>query len=377
MLPRGRIKATPEDFVVDEMALYEPSGEGEHLYVRFTKRGLNTDFAARQIGSALGVNMRDVGIAGMKDRHAVTSQSISLPIPRGDAGANIEARAMALAIDGVTIHEAKRHGNKLRTGHLAGNRFAIVVREIPRDKVGEVVATLERIGREGLPNAFGSQRFGRDRDNAERARAWLSGRSAAPRDFRLKKLLWSALQSELFNEVLRRRVEDGTWTTPLEGDLVKRRASGGLFLCADVQVDQARALEGEVSPTGPIFGVKMRSPEGKPGELEQAVLAEKLGDSIDFAATKPFGEGARRALRLWVEELRVEVPSAQEDAQEVAGAREQGVNIRVYFVLPKGAYATTVLSAAVALDETVGGTAASSAEQPETGESVGEAAETE
>ena len=373
MLPRGRIKATPEDFVVEEIPLYEPSGEGEHLYIRFTKRGLNTDLAARQIGSALGVNMRDVGIAGMKDRHAVTTQTISVPIPRGEAGLGIEARALALAIDGITVHEARRHGNKLRTGHLGGNRFTIAVRDIPHDRVGEVITTLEGIGRVGIPNAFGSQRFGRDRDNADRARGWLSGRIPPPRDFRMKKLLWSSLQSELFNEVLRRRVEDGTWTTPLEGDLVKRRESGGLFLCADVQVDQARALAGEVSPTGPMFGVKMRSPEGKPGELERAVLSEKLGESVDFAATKPFGEGTRRALRLWVEELRVEI----ENGEAPAIAREQGVNIRVYFVLPKGAYATTVLSAAVALDETAAGITASAEEPVETGESVGEAAETE
>src|SRR5437867_4475339 len=106
MLPRGRIKVVPEDFVVEEIPLYEPSGQGDHLYVRFTKRGLNTDAAARAIGAALGVSARDLGIAGMKDKIAVTTQTISVPIPR-DGAATIEQRARELALDGITIHDAR------------------------------------------------------------------------------------------------------------------------------------------------------------------------------------------------------------------------------------------------------------------------------
>jgi tRNA pseudouridine13 synthase len=345
-LPAGRIKVSPEDFVVEEIPAYEPTGAGDHLYIRFTKRGLTTDIAVREIARALGANGRDVGVAGMKDKIAVTTQTISVPVPKGDTGA-FEERARALILDGITIHDARRHGNKLRTGHLAGNRFTLRIRGVARDRVAEVVASLERVGREGLPNAFGAQRFGRDHDNADRARAWLSGEAPGPRDPRMKRLLWSALQSAMFNEVLRRRVADGTWATPLAGDLVKRRTSGGLFTCADVQVDQERAALGEVSPTGPIFGVKMREPEGAPLALERAVLAEMLGDKIDLAATKALGEGTRRALRLWVEDLAV-----KPEIEPPGG--EQGSSIQVYFVLPKGAYATTVLSAAIALDETGG-----------------------
>jgi tRNA pseudouridine13 synthase len=350
-LARGRIKSTPEDFVVEELPLYEPSGEGEHLYIRFTKRGLTTDAAVKSIASALGVGARDVGVAGMKDKVAVTTQTISVPIPPQDRA--IEERARALALDGITVHEARRHGNKLRTGHLIGNRFAIVVRGVAPEERAQVIASLERIAREGLPNAFGTQRFGRDRDNADRARAWLSGRERGPRDLRMKRLLWSALQSELFNEVLQRRVDAGTWATPLEGDLLKRHASGGLFVCTDVQTDRARALEGELSPTGPMFGVKMREPEGAPRDLERAVLAERLGEGVDLAITKPFGEGSRRTLRLWVEALKIESPS--EGEVDGAQAAEQASSITVRFVLPKGAYATTVLSAAISLRETENG----------------------
>ncbi len=345
MLPRATFKSRPEDFVVDEIPAYEPSGSGEHLYVRFTKRLLTTDEAVRAIGGALGIRPREIGVAGLKDKVGVTTQTISLPFPVPRTPVTAEAfveRARALALPGIAVLDAKAHGNKLKTGHLAGNRFAVRLRGIDPGQLAEVTLGFERIGREGLPNAFGAQRFGREGDNAERARAWLSGKSQAPRDPRLRRLLWSALQSDAFNAVLQARVDDGTWRTPLFGDLVKRRTSGGLFLCADVQEDQARAERGEVSPTGPIVGVKMRAAEGEPGRLEERILAERL-QNVNLAATKALGEGTRRALRLWVEDLRIQGA----EADEGGGEQEQGVGIWVYFVLPKGAYATTVLSAVV------------------------------
>jgi tRNA pseudouridine13 synthase len=217
-LPAARIKAAPEDFVVEEIPAYAPSGEGEHLYVRFTKRNLTTDIAVRAIANALKANGRDVGVAGMKDKIAVTTQTISLPIPRSDP--DFEARAAALDLPGITIHEARRHGNKLKTGHLVGNRFDIRVRGIARAELEGALAGLARIAREGLPNAYGAQRFGRAGDNADRARRWLTGKDAGPRDPRMKRLWWSSLQSAAFNAVLQARVEDGTWTRPLLGDLL-------------------------------------------------------------------------------------------------------------------------------------------------------------
>ena len=350
-LPRGIIKQTPEDFVVDEIPAYAPSGEGPHVFVRFTKRGMTTDAALRALASALGADAREAGSAGMKDRWAVTTQSVSLQTPRGETSAAFAERAAGVAIAGITVHEAKPHANKLKPGHLVGNRFTIAVRGMARGAIADVTASLERVAREGLPNAFGAQRFGRGGDNAARARAWLGpggGRERAPRDPRMRRLLWSSLQSEIFNAVLAARVEDGTWATPLEGDLLKRRTSGGLFVCADVQADRTRAVEGEVSPTGPIVGVKMRAPEGAPGELERAITARLLGDGFDLAATRRLGEGSRRALRLWVEDLKVETIDAGPDD----AGREEEASLRVYFVLPKGAYATTVLASAVALEET-------------------------
>jgi tRNA pseudouridine13 synthase len=335
-LPKGTFKRTPEDFVVEEIPAYEPCGEGDHLYVRFTKRGLTTDDVAAKIARAVGVPVRDVGIAGMKDKIAVTTQTISLPIPPKD-GERLEAGVRALTIEGVTILDARRHTNKLRTGHLAGNRFSIVVSGIESGRTDDVVSSLAGVAKEGLPNAFGPQRFGRGKDNAEKARAWLSGRSPAPRDNRLKRLLFSALQAELFNRVLDARLAEGTWNTALVGDLVKRRHGHALFLWRGEDGGEEQG-KGIPLPTGPMFGVKMRDPEGEPLAIEQRVLREGLGEGVDLGSTRNFGEGTRRPLCLWLDEFGIE--RLAEDS-----------GLRVNFVLPKGGYATSVLGTALALEE--------------------------
>jgi tRNA pseudouridine13 synthase len=347
-LPRGWIKVAPEDFVVEELPAYAASGSGEHLFVRFTKRGLTTDDAVRALAQGAGVRARDVGVAGLKDKVAVTTQTVSLPVPRGERDA-FDDRVRGLAIPGVVIHEAKRHGNKLRTGHLSGNRFDIVVRGLDPAVVDAVAGELERVGREGVPNAFGAQRFGRDKDNAERALAWLTGKGQGSRDPRQRRFLWSALQSALFNEVLDRRVAEGTWRTPLQGDLLKKSDTGGIFLCQEEAVDRDRAERGEVSPTGPMFGAEMSSPEGHPAELERAVFEERLGGGFDLESLKSLGEGTRRVMRVVVEGMTVRRLDGPHPGEPPPG-REQLAGLRVSFVLPKGAYATTVLGAAVALE---------------------------
>jgi tRNA pseudouridine13 synthase len=343
VLPRGRIKEGPEDFVVDELPAYEPEGKGDHLFVRFTKRGLTTDDAVRAIAGAAGVPARDAGVAGLKDKVGVTTQTLSIPVPRGATG--FEERILALSLPGIVVHDARRHGHKLKPGHLAGNRFQVVVRGVALGRVDEVVRSLERAGHEGIPNAFGAQRFGRDKNNAEQALAWLTGRANGPREPKKKRFLWSALQSSLFNEVLDRRVADGTWRTPLHGDLLKKTDSGGLFECTDEATDRARAERGEVAPTGPMFGAKMREPTGTPGELERAVFAERLGKDFDLARTKPFGEGTRRGMCLGIQGMTVTPLTIERSMNR--DAREQDAALMVCFVLPKGAYATSVLGAAI------------------------------
>jgi tRNA pseudouridine13 synthase len=333
--PSATIRKTPEDFLVEEIPAFEPSGEGEHLYVRITKTDLTTNEAVKRVCAALGVDERGAGYAGMKDRRAVTTQTISVPFPRGRS----PDEALGLAVDGMTIAAATRHGHKLKPGHLKGNRFAIVLRDLSQDDLAGVIERLEEAGRLGVPNAFGSQRFGKDGDNPERALAWLAGRTSGPKDRRDRRLLFSALQAHVFNRVLDFRLANRTFRQPLMGDLIKKTDTGGIFLCTDPVTDQARAERGEIAPTGPIFGAKMRWPEGEPAKIEREMLRECAGDEMAFDAHPSLGEGSRRPFVLRVSEL---------VADRVG---EDPAALRVLFVLPKGGYATTLLNWAVALHE--------------------------
>jgi len=354
-LPSGTIKHKPEDFVVDEIPAYEPSGEGPHLYVHFKKTNLTTDQAVRAFAQALRLERRDIGVAGLKDKVGVTTQWISLPAN----DRSLDERVATLAIDGVEILAHRRHANKLKTGHLKGNRFTIVVRDVDAARVSDAVAALERIGRDGVPNAFGVQRFGRDGDTHDRARAWLTGKERAPADPRLRRFHFSALQSSIFNAVLEHRVAQGNWNVPVLGDLLKKEETGGIFICTDVQLDRERAEQGELCPTGPIVGDRMRQPEAEALDLEQRIVSPLI-EGIDLRRARSLGEGTRRPLRLRVAELSqmpmAEPPPFDSSLHEAAPSDQltKVCAIEVRFVLPKGAYATTVLSNAFLLSDAEG-----------------------
>ncbi len=343
-LPSGTIKQRPEDFVVDEIPAYEPSGEGTHLYIHFRKKNLTTDQAVRAFARALDVDRRDIGVAGLKDKVAITTQWISIPA----SDPSVDERVAKLAIDGVEILEHRRHANKLKTGHLKGNRFTIVVRDIDCSRLAEVTSALERIAKEGVPNAFGVQRFGREGDTHERARAWLTGKERAPADPRLRRFHFSALQSAIFNAVLEHRVAQENWNIPVLGDLLKKEDTGGMFVCTDVQLDRERADQGEVCPTGPIVGDRMRQPEAEAFDLEQRIIAPLI-EGIDLRRARSLGEGTRRPLRLRVAELSHSSFASSLDEAPSSAKEMKVCAIEVRFVLPKGAYATTVLSTAFTL----------------------------
>ena len=327
--PTATLRHRPEDFEVDEIPAYEPSGEGTHLFVTFRKRGHNTHHAVRSIAEALGVDPRATGTAGMKDRHAVTTQRASLPFPADRE----PAEALALSLDGIEILDARRHPHKLKTGHLRGNRFAIVLRDLAPDALPAAAAALEHITRQGVPNRFGRQRFGRHGDNAEQAARFLVGDERPPRDRKKQRFLFSAWQSALFNQVLDQRLADGTIATVIPGDLAQKHDSGGVFLVAEgPELDDAkrRAEQGLLSATGPMFGAKMKRPAGEVAAMENAILAAALPDVSVLDRYKKLGQGTRRALRLWVDDLSWEPNPAE-------------ASLTVRFVLPQGGYATTLL----------------------------------
>jgi tRNA pseudouridine13 synthase len=352
-LPLATIRLAPEDFVVEEIPAYTPSGRGEHLFITFRKRGLTTTEAVRRIAEVLEVDPRSAGFAGMKDRHAITTQTASFAFPLARSA---EAAAARLAVPGIEVLGAARHDHKLKPGHLAGNRFIILLRDIEEPQVEVVRAGLETLGRIGVPNAFGAQRFGRDGDNPARALDWLAGRARGPHDRREQRLLFSALQSLLFNRVLERRIAAESWASVLPGDIAKKRDTGGLFTVPlegpELDSARARAEAGAISATGPMFGAKMRWPEGEPAAIEREILAAStLGEPGRLEGLQKFGEGTRRPLRLEVSELAISLLDVTrtnpEDravgSQELADRTLRRRGIVARFVLPKGGYATTVL----------------------------------
>ena len=229
--------AAPEDFRVDEIPLFAPSGEGDHTYVHVEKTGRTTEEVVRALAQTAGVRPRDVGYAGRKDRFAVTTQWFSVP------GLDPED-APALALEGARVLAAVRHGHKLRTGQLVGNRFALVVRDVEPAVARSAASRLEAVAERGLPNRFGGQRFGRAGDNAELGRRVLDGELAL-RDRRRARFLVSALQAAVFNDLLAVRRDAGRRLEA--GDVAVVHESGGLFVVEDPALEQPRAERFEIS----------------------------------------------------------------------------------------------------------------------------------
>jgi tRNA pseudouridine13 synthase len=264
-----------------------------------------------------------VGYAGRKDRHAVTRQWMSLPVAGDDWLADLDDV-------GLEVLEASRDPEHLRLGDLAGNRFSILVREVAPEALAAARGRLAGVLGRGLPNRFGGQRFGRAGDNAERARALITG-AVAPVGRREGRFLLSALQSEVFNRVLERRPVAVDEVLP--GDVVVEHDGGGLRWVADPRQVAAGLAAFAVSATGPLPGPKMRRPRGEPLALERAVLAELglPGLEVDPIWARYNLPGGRRPVRVRV-------------AEASLAAGETATTARLDCVLPAGAYATVLLA---------------------------------
>ncbi|HEY6101105.1 MAG TPA: tRNA pseudouridine(13) synthase TruD [Anaeromyxobacter sp.] len=323
----GILRASAEDFRVDEAPAYLPSGAGPHLYLRVEKRGRTTPDVLRSLARALGVAERDSGYAGLKDRDAVATQWLSFPSAKDPDPASLEG-------PGLRVLEVSRHANKLRTGHVRANRFAIVVRGGDLGRARPAAALL--LAR-GFPNFFGPQRFGTEGRNAEIGKAILHGPSTGPeqapevrraaRDRFLRRLSLSAYQAHLFNRWLAERMADGLFAAALRGDVMKKLDTGGLFTCEDPALDGPRVERFELSPAGPMFGHRMRPAAADALLREERILAAETMTLEAFARGGGEAEGTRRAAR-----LRVEI-----------GLEPLADGYRASFELPKGSYATVVM----------------------------------
>jgi tRNA pseudouridine13 synthase len=339
----GAIGGEPEDFQVDEVPLYSPSGKGEHLYVRLWKRRLTTRDAVRMLADATGVPVSEMGTAGMKDKHAVTTQWVSLPARRAKP---VEEWALP---EGLRVVESARHGNKLRTGHLRGNRFRIHVTGAEPGALGRAGAIIERLRERGLPNYFGAQRFGHGGNNVPDALAWLTGECGRGPRRRVppfeRKLFASVVQSEVFNRYVTARMEEDL-SRPLAGEVVRLEGSGAVFAVDDVEKETPRWLARDIHPTGPMVGPKMKPASGRPLELEMAA-AGSLG--LDDAMSRELGrfaDGTRRDLFVPLPDVTVEAgaPAGGEAAAAPsAGAETATEGLVLEFFLPSGSYATQLV----------------------------------
>jgi tRNA pseudouridine13 synthase len=329
----GRIKTQPDDFVVDEIPAYEPCGSGDHLFLWIEKRDMGAEYFQRQIARRLEVSPGAVGMAGLKDRHAVTRQWVSVP-------AAAETNLTKLDGDGIRVLQVSRHTNKLKPGHLHGNRFQILIRDADPAAPERLTPILERLGADGLPNFYGAQRFGKDGETARMGFALLKSEPYVAADGRkpnlhnpfLRKLALSAAQSALFNVYLARRMLDGLFRRVLDGDVMMKWPAGGMFVAVDVAREQDRLDRRETVPGGPMLGRKTYAAAGAAAEREAAVLKEA---ELTPAMFREFGKllpGTRRHNIIYCDDL-------------VAEATSDGVRLSV--TLPAGTYATVLLREAM------------------------------
>lgn len=382
----GTAKADYLDFEVEELPLYTPSGEGSHTYFVLEKQGLTTSQAVREVARALGVPPRQIGVAGQKDARGITRQMMS--VEHRDT-----ARVASLSLSRIKILNVSRHGNKLKTGHLRGNRFVIKIRDVLVERFTDAKTVIEQLSQKGVPNFYGPQRFGQRGDTWAIGRALLSGNyeeacwvisggpneydsgqtliarelydqeryveaaAAWPRGFReaavvakmmdryqgdTKRAVFSldkrtlgfyvsAFQSYLFNQVLAERID--ALDRVENGDVAYKHENGAAFQVEDADMEQPRAARFEISATGPLFGSKMKETEHNIRILEDKVLKKNNTQRADFPKSGPLRcRGGRRPLR-----AKLENPCAE------IGEDERGVFFLLGFALPAGSYATSVL----------------------------------
>ena len=378
----GTIKERVEDFLVEEIPLYAPSGSGHHTFFEIRKEAIPTFHAVRVIARALSVPPGRIGYAGHKDAQAITSQVLSVEGIRPEL-------VTSLDLPNIRIMWAERHNKRLKIGHLRGNRFTIRIRGVDESALISCQTILQVLERRGVPNRYGPQRFGQRGDSARLGRAvvrrdaegflhallggphpnesegvrsararydagdWDAALGMFPRNMvderralqtlirsrgdyqrtyltipkRLKTFLLSAFQSALFNKVLDARLD--TLDSVCAGDLAMKHPGRSVFRVEDEAVEQPRAARFEISPTGPLFGFKMMQATGRQGELEAEILGAEDLTLEDFRVGDGIkAKGERRALRFQMTD-----PDLWYD---------DGVMLR--FELPKGCYATTVLA---------------------------------
>jgi tRNA pseudouridine13 synthase len=317
----GTIKVAPEHFQVEEILPYAACGEGEHVFLTVRRQGWNTEEVATELAARFGIKSADIGWGGRKDKQAVTTQTFSLLLPLRMSLTESRQRLTDLPFELLAMN---RHRNKIKTGHVAANRFRILLSQVPSESLERALAIADALRQRGLPNFFGEQRFGIQMANIDRAIRLLKQRQVS----RGKKdaFMVSVLQSALYNVWLSERMRRGQYRTILSGDVAQKTDTGGLFVVEDPVEANERFASGAIVYTGPIFGPKMKAAANDAESQEAQILKEFDLDMQDFRRLK--SPGTRRQAVLYLDDMTIEgAPSG----------------LIFSFTLPSGAYATTVL----------------------------------
>ena len=330
----GTIRSKPEDFIVDEISSFTPSGEGEHLWLHIKKTTTNTDWLAGQLAKLLNVKKQDVGFAGLKDRNAVTTQWFSIYLP-GKHMPDVKSLLPEDLLDNIEILEQTRHLKKLRRGTLAGNRFTLTIRDCEGDKE-QLDDIIDQIKQRGIPNFFGEQRFGHSLkvdgevkfNNIERATAWFNGEIRKPKNRNQRSMYLSAARSWVFNHVLSARVANDTWDKPVTGDVFILGNSHSWFVDdGDEQLSQ-RVEAFDIHPSGALWGR---------GSLESADEVLALESQIAAQHSVLCQGLEKQGLKQERRSLRIQVADLQHQWLD-------DTSLQLSFILPPGSYATVLLA---------------------------------
>ena len=248
------LKAECADFVVKEQLGYDMSGDGEFVAVKVRKTDCNTLFVAEQLAKFAGIFARNMSYAGLKDRKAVTEQWFSLQMP-GQPTPDFSQ----FSLEGVEILDVTRHQRKIRIGSLQGNHFEILLRNA--EETDELKVRLGFLAKNGFPNYFTEQRFGRDGNNLTQALRWANGEIKV-KDRNKRSFYLSAARSEIFNLIVSKRMELNLAQQILVGDVLQLNGSHSWFVVdesEDLAQLQQRLAQQDVLLTAPLIGEEEKS----------------------------------------------------------------------------------------------------------------------
>ena len=318
----GMLKTQVEDFKVTENLGFEPSGEGEHLFLWIEKSMLTSQDLIERVANDFSVKPRDIGYSGLKDKIAITRQWLSLHLPG-------QMKSLELPdISEYKLLDQAWHHKKLRPGTHRSNHFEVIIRNV--EALPDISREqLDLIRGEGMANYFGQQRFGREHDNVERAlHAFSSVRRSGKLSRNKRSLYLSALRSFLFNRVLSRRIEQGYWSRPMRGDVFMLSGSRSIFYEPINDALLKRYHQLDISSTASLYGSGKRLLQDDALEQEDRVLTEH--ETIRQCLIRQESKLQMRATRVAVEELNV-------DHDPLEGTL--GISV----TLPRGSYFTSLL----------------------------------